>query len=365
VTGSAAAPRYTRSDHLVGLVAEVERLASLVGTADPAARRRVAAARGDAAIHASLVLDGAPAAALPDQRTAEERLAARAPDGATRPAARAGAPRRGWLDTLRVLEDPADEELRALEVVGVARALAADAPADALFVDLAEALRELHGHLTRGLIDAERVGAPRTSDQAVHDGSVGRLLYATAAPAAVPGEVALLGGWLVAAGSREHALIVSGVVHLELLRIHPFDAANGRLARAAARLLLRARGLDPDGLAAPEPALARDPLGYHEEVARTLRRRDLTIWLERWGEAVSDGLRTAARDLALLPDAVPDRAARFVADRDDPAFTLADYRAQTPALPEPARADLAALLDAGRIRRRPGSRGLRFELVGD
>lgn len=365
MTGSATPPRYERSDHLVGLVAEVERLASLVRTADPADRRRLATGRRDAAIRASLVLDGAPATALPDLRTAEELLAARLVDGAVattqRPAARVG----GWLDTLRVLDDPDDEVVRALEVVGVARALAADDLADALVTDLAAALRDLHGRLTRGLVDAARVGAARTSEQAVHDGSVGRMLYATTAPAAVPGEVALLGDWLAAVGSREHALIVSGVVHLDLLRIQPFDAANGRLARAAARLLLRARGLDPDGVVAPEQFLAVDPLGYHQEVASTLRRRDLTIWLERWGEAVSDGLRAAARDLALSSGTVPERAARFVADRDDPAFTLADYRAQAPALPEVARGDLGALLDAGRVRRRPGSRGLRFEVVGD
>jgi Fic family protein len=370
-----ASPRYERSEHLVGLLVEVERLAEILRAGDPGARQRLAADRRDPAIRANLVLDGASASTLPSLRAAQELLAARTGNDAAAATPRPVAVPGGWLDTLRVsdgaegpadADDPADAEdatLRALEVVGVARALAADDLADALVEDLPSGLAVLHDRLTRGLVDTDRIGIPRTSEQAVHDGSVGRMLYATTAPAAIPDQLARLGSWLSAVADREHALIVSGSVHLELLRIQPYDAANGRLARTTARLLLRARGFDPEGVVAPEPFLAIDPLGYHQEVAGTLRRRHLTIWLERWGEAVSDALRWAARDLSLLDVSVPARAARFVADRDEPDFTIADYRAQAPAPPEAASRDLAALLDAGRIRRRPGSRGLRFEVV--
>jgi Fic family protein len=178
--------------------------------------------------------------------------------------------------------------------------------------------------------------------------------------------LALLGAWLSSAGTREHGLIAAGVLHHELLRIHPFDAAGGRLARAAARLLLRARGLDPDGLAAPEPALDGDRLGYHDEVARTRRRRDLTIWLERWSEAVTEGLRTSARALGQLAVEPSKRAVRAVADRTPGSvFTVADHRAEAQLGPEGSGADLQALLDAGRIVRVPGSRGLRFAVAGD
>jgi hypothetical protein len=362
VSDPTATHGYQRSAHLVDLLGEVDRLAPLVRAADPGERQRLAAERRDPAIRASLVLEGAPADALPDLRSAETLLASRTGDdlgAAPQPVVPAG----GWLATLHVLDDPDDEVVRALEVVGVARALAADDLADALTTDPRPALTALHERLTRGLVGADRAGVPRTTEQAVHDGSVGRMLYATTAPAAIADQLALLASWSSTVGPHEHAVVASGIVHLELLRIQPFDAANGRLARAAARLLLRARGVDPDGVVAPEPLLADDPLGYHQEVAGTLRRRDLTIWLERWGEAVGDGLRTAARDLGLLDVAVPERAARFVATRDEPAFTVTDYRAQAPALPDVTRADLAALLDAGRIRRRPGSRGLRFEVV--
>jgi hypothetical protein len=350
-------PRFGRSPHLVDLVAEVERLAAAVAGAPEDAREALAARRSDATVRATLALDGARSDLLPDADEAAAALAAAAP-AVPDPADRRGT----WLDAMRVLEDPTDRDVRALEVLGARAADASDDLTDGLLVDPTATLAELHRRLTRGLVTGERAGAPRTTEQAVHDGATGRVLFFTVDPADVPRELALTDAWLTSTGAREHGLVASGVLHLELLRIHPYDAANGRLARAAARLVLRARGLDPDRLAAPEPELARDPLGYHEEVARSLRRRDLTIWLERWGEAVADGLRTTARDLGLLTSEVGvDDADAFVAAT--PRFTVADLRAELRTSPSDTRDLVGALLDAGTVRRVPGSRGLRFAAV--
>ena len=352
------APTFERSPHLVTLIAEVEQLAARLATTDPAARAELRHRQELVAAHASLTLDGAREAALIDQATATARILATGLDVDAGEIATSTATTATWLDTLRVLDDPDDEVVGALELLGVLAADRIDGAGEQLLTDPATALAELHRALTRGLVRPERAGVPRDLEQAVHDGASGRILYLTAAPATLPRELGLLGVWLTGPGAREHGLIASGVLHLELLRLHPFDAANGRLARAAARAVLRARGLDPDHLAVPEVAMAADPLGYHEEVARTLRRRNLTVWVERWAEAVADGLRGATRTLGALPTEVPGRAGAFVADRE--RFTIADYRAEVAVEPEAARRDLAALLDAGLIARVAGSRGLRF-----
>lgn len=348
-------PRFERSPHLVTLIAEAERLATAVAGVDAAARADLASRTADAATLASLRLDGAELPAPPDPATI---AAARA---ALPPAAhgRAGT----WFDAMGV-HDQLDAEhtaqVRALEYAGTRAALdEADALAPAVTADPGRVLATLHAQLTDGLVAPERHGAARELDQAVHDAANGRVLFFAVDPARIPGEIAMLASWLTSAGAREHGLVAAGVVHHELLRIHPFDAANGRLARAAARLVLRHHGLDPAGLAAPEVALAQDPLAYHEEVARTVRRRDLTIWLERWGEAVTAGLRRAARALAVVAPDVPERAVRFLTDAPD-RFTVADHRAACALGPADSAADLAALLDAGAIERVAGSRGLRF-----
>lgn len=346
-------PRFSRSPHLVALVAEVERLAATVAAAPGTERHDLGLRRADEVVRATLTLDGAEGDALPGPEEAAAALAAAAPV-APDPADRRGS----WLDALRVFDTPSDREIRALEVLGARAGDASDDLVAPLLSDPGPTLSELHRRLTRGLVADHRAGAFRVTEQAVHDGSTGRVVFFTAEPADVPGELALLEAWLASAGTREHGLIVSGVLHLELLRIHPFDAANGRLARAASRLVLRGRGLDPDHLAVPEPTLARDAMGYVEEVARTRRRRDLTIWLERWGEAVADGLRSSARRLGVLDAEVDEDAAAFLVAR--PAFTVADHRADLALTPAEGREQLQTLLDSGLVVRQPGTRGLRF-----
>ena len=352
-----ATPRFERSPHLVHLIAEVERLATRVLAAPAERRTALRAERQLEAARATLRLDGARMATITDPATAAATVLEHAVDVDGGAVVTSAASRATWLDTLRVLDDPEDAVVGALELLGVLAADDSEVDQHVL-TDADLALASLHRLLTRGLVAPERAGALRELEQAVHDGATGRILYRTAPPATLAREFGLLTVWLTSTGAREHGLVASGVLHLELLRLHPFDAANGRLARSASRAVLRARGLDPDHLAVPEVALAADPLGYHEEVARTLLRRDLTVWLERWAEAVADGLRSSARALEVLPAATPARARDFVTGHD--AFTIADYRAEVAAAPEEARAELAALLDAGLVRRVPASRGLRF-----
>jgi Fic family protein len=348
--GPAPTPTFARTPHLVELVAEAEQLVGRLRTAPEAERLRLAPLRADEATLATLRLDGSPLQAVPDLEAAARDMAT--PEAHVR--------RGSWIEAMGRLEDAPDEHLQALECLGTLAGLGSDDLAERLLVDTVDALSELHRRLTLGLVAEGRGGMVRISDQAVHDASVGRILYFASDPADIPRQLALLGSWSASSGSREHGLVTSGILHLELLRIHPFDAANGRLARTAARLVLRARGLDPDGLACPEPALAEDALGYHEEVASTRRRGDAGIWLERWGEAVTAGLRDSARRLGVQDTRVPHRAETFLDGLTDDAFTIADYRAIAALQPRDAAADLRALLDAGRIRRVAGSRGLRF-----
>jgi hypothetical protein len=62
---------------------------------------------------------------------------------------------------------------------------------------------------------------------------------------------------LVAGNERTPPLLLAAVVHAELLTLRPFAGPAGIVARAAARLTLTGRGLDPRGLLAVE-------VGHHE-----------------------------------------------------------------------------------------------------
>lgn len=73
-------------------------------------------------------------------------------------------------------------------------------------------------------------------------------------PRADPEVAARLSGLgdLVAGGTDAPAVIVAAVVHGELLAMGAFEGPNGLVARAAARLTLIAKGVDPKAVSVPE-----------------------------------------------------------------------------------------------------------------
>ncbi len=346
-------PAFRPTPHLEHLCAEVAGLAATVRASQPTADVR--RANRDRAVVATLQLDGSPITAVPDHLDmVVEAVAGSVP-----------APREGrsasWYESFELLDDTPDEQVLALEAAGVVAGLEAEDLAAGLLDDPLGALAELHRRVTRGLLAPERAGTARTTEQAVHDASIGRILYYTVHPQTITAELERLGSWLAEAAAELDPVVASGLLHLELLRIHPFEAANGRVSRLAARLWLRHHGLDPHGSAAAEPVLATDRLGYHEEVARTLRRRDAAMWLERWAEAVATGLRGAARAERVLEGEPSAATLGFVAERPaGSAFTVAELRDETGVTTAAARAELGQLLDAGHVERVLGSRGLRF-----
>lgn len=349
--GTDAVP-FTATPHLT----TVSRTATSVGGR---LRDRVdedlASALRDEATVASLRLDGSPIRTpVPPDAPEPEPLAG--PDGI------AGDGAGGWLEVLG-RDDVGDERLTALEYRGLRDCLDDGDLAHAFLEAPIEVMVEMHRRATRGLVDPARQGRWRTTDLAVHDASLGHLLLRPAPAETVPSRMDDLAGWLDDHGHELPVTAVSGIVHLELLLIHPFASANGRLARTAARLALRAGDLDADGVIPVESVLADDPIGYLREAAATQRRRDLTVWLERWSEAVAAGARRALRRSGDGSGDPPDRATAFVAERGSGPFTLIDYRDAAGVDIDEAQDDLIALLDAGLVRRVLGSRGLRFTVV--
>ncbi len=270
----------------------------------------------------------------------------------------------GWARVLRLDELPtqdvaAVEYANALAAVELERELASQVFAHPLYV-----LTRLHAQFLDGLADPDRFGQLRTIEQDVHDGAQGKVVYRTPAPGDLPPLVDSLMSWLGRGSASKPALVVAGVVHERLLEWQPFDAANGRLARVAARVILRARGLDPRGAAVPERVFAADPLAYVGEVAASIRRRgDLTHWLERYGEALVAELEDAAVDDDAPRPQPPARAIALVGElAGGGAFTLADYMRRGGIDREAATGELLALERARVVRPEPGSQGLRFQV---
>jgi len=268
----------------------------------------------------------------------------------------------GWASVLR-LEGMPTQDIAALEYRGVRAAQADEAGLAAAFFDAPVAtLARVQRHVVAGLIDDERLGALRSTTRAVHDGAQGRVIFHAPPPERLPDLLAELDAWVRTARTGHDPLVIAGVVHGRLLHWRPFEAGNGRVARLASRIALRASGGDPWGVAVPERVLVRDPLRYASEIAATIRRRtDLRPWNERAAEAVVAALEQDARRLRLAPEGVDARAMRAcgtVAAGD--TITVPQVAGAAGLGRGAALAQCNLLCWAGLLRRDMGTHGLRY-----
>lgn len=349
--------RVAFSDYLVDLVGRVEAHAARLRAADPETRRRWAAAARVETARRSLRLDASPLA--DDTADAVERG-----EAALQPLipSTAEAPADGWAGALGL--DAPTQDVAAVEYAGCLAAVDAEPElAERLFARPHATLVALHERLTTGLVDPARADRGRTIDQAVHDGAQGQLLFALPEPEVARARLAALCDWLGGASASVPTPVLAGIVHESLLAWQPFEAAGGRLARAAARLVTRARGLDPDGALVLDRTASADPVAYHRQVAASIRRRgDLGGWLEWWLEGVAlSAAAIADRAVGAQPQP-PARLAAWAADSPPATVTVFDYAVAVGCTPEDAVRELRAGERAGVVRTEPGTRGLRFRL---
>jgi hypothetical protein len=94
-----------------------------------------------------------------------------------------------------------------------------------------QALARIHLLAGKGVVADDELGRPRSAEAAERLNGLARLLVS---PTTAP------------------ALVVAAVLHAEIVTASPFVSHNGIVARAAERLLLVTRGVDPKSLVVPE-----------------------------------------------------------------------------------------------------------------
>jgi Fic family protein len=132
-----------------------------------------------------------------------------------------------------------------------------------------QALARLHALAGKGILDDNRLGRPVSPEAADRLATLGRTIATTKVP----------------------ALMVAALVHAELVTVAPFGSHNGIVARAAERLVLVGRGVDPASLTVPEAG----HLALRAEYESNLRgyrdggRNGLHSWLLYAAEAYAKG----------------------------------------------------------------------------
>jgi len=107
---------------------------------------------------------------------------------------------------------------------------------------------------------------------------------------------------LVAGNDRTPPLLLAAIVHAELLTLRPFAGPAGMVARAAARLTLIGRGLDPRGLLAVEVGhRSREPEYVGAAGAYATGTADgVRSWLRHYAAAIE----AAADEIVAIGDGV-------------------------------------------------------------
>lgn len=138
-----------------------------------------------------------------------------------------------------------------------------------------QVLARLHLLAARDLVDADELGRPVRDEEIAHR---------------LDGVVTLITDQQVTAAP---AVIVAAVVHGELLSLRPFPGASGVVARAAARLTLVRRGLDPKAVTAPEVGhVDREPEYVGAAATYATGTPDgVRAWLRHCCAAVTAGAR--------------------------------------------------------------------------
>jgi len=136
-----------------------------------------------------------------------------------------------------------------------------------------QVLARLHLLAARELAPPERLGRPTL------DADVGRRLAALAG--------------LVTGSVAGPALVLAAVVHGELLSLAPFGSADGIVARAAFRLCLITRGLDPKAVSVPEVGHLELIESYSDSAGayRSGEPAGVATWLRHCCAAVALGAR--------------------------------------------------------------------------
>jgi Fic family protein len=148
----------------------------------------------------------------------------------------------------------------------------------------------IHRMVTKNTLDhLEDCGVYRNRYVVVGNRFTGEVFFRPPQNWEVPGLVKDLLSWINSKESKElDPVIEAGVIHYELVRIHPFIDGNGRTARVLAALILYLRGFDANQFFCLDDYYDSDRPAYYKALQSVKPDTlDLTDWLEYFTEGVN------------------------------------------------------------------------------
>lgn len=164
-------------------------------------------------------------------------------------------------------------------------------------------LRHLHKLTVSSLLPENEAGEYRTVRVVIRNTTTGEITFRPPHPVEVPAQIADFFDWLNSSYAKNtHPLLLSGILHYELVRIHPFTDGNGRTVRALALLLLYLHGYEIKKFFSLDEYYDSDPSSYYDALGSVAITGDLTAWLEYFVLGISiefSRIKTLVQKLSL------------------------------------------------------------------
>jgi Fic family protein len=178
-------------------------------------------------------------------------------------------------------------------------------------------LRKIHSLVVKKILDEERAGKLRKTQVVVKDSRSGKVIFSPPKALEVPFQLEDFFGWLNSKkGLAIHSVLRAGIIHFELVRIHPFVDGNGRTARAFATLVLFLENYDIKRLFSLEEHFDKDALSYYQALQSVSKDKgEMTQWLEYFTQCLAIELTQVKEKIKKLSldDKLKDKLGRQIA----------------------------------------------------
>jgi Fic family protein len=154
-------------------------------------------------------------------------------------------------------------------------------------------LLRVHQALTKNVLDGLVESGVFRLQEITTDSAQPRGLMAAPPPLAkdVPALVKRMLAWLDSPEAENlNTIIQAGIVHHEIMRIRPFSAGSGLVARFMANVILYLRNFDTRRLFTLDGFYQTNPPAYFSALASHSTNSDLTPWLEYFSDGVAHSI---------------------------------------------------------------------------
>ncbi len=152
-----------------------------------------------------------------------------------------------------------------------------------------ELIRYIHKLTVNKILESGQCGEFRKTQVVVKNSATGEVSFRPPLAIAIPFQVKDLLAFINSSEDLDtHPVLSSGIVHYELVRIHPFIDGNGRVARALSTLILFQNGYDIRKFFSLEEYFDSDSGAYYEALQSVEKNGgDLTRWLEYFTQGLA------------------------------------------------------------------------------